>query len=67
MTLFTVIARSEATKQSRFPTLRVGECVGEANSRISLAKRGDCHGFLSGSLAMTEREKLPRPPWAGSQ
>jgi hypothetical protein len=26
-----VIARSEATKQSRSPTQRVGECVGEAN------------------------------------
>jgi len=26
-----VIARSEATKQSRYPTQRVGECVGEAN------------------------------------
>jgi len=25
------IARSEATKQSRSPTQRVGECVGEAN------------------------------------
>jgi hypothetical protein len=43
------IARSEATKRSRSPTQRVGECVGEANLIW------DCHGLPTGALAMTKQ------------
>jgi hypothetical protein len=39
-----VIARSEATKQSRFPTRRVGKCVGEANLGSQTQRFANCVG-----------------------
>jgi hypothetical protein len=42
--LLAVIARSGATKQSRSPTLWVGECVGEANLGSQTQRFANCVG-----------------------
>ena len=42
--LLAVIARSEATKRSRSPTLWVGECVGEANLGSQTQRFANCVG-----------------------
>jgi hypothetical protein len=66
-----VIATSKATKQSRFPTLRVGKCVGGSQSRFENPKvcelcwrsqsllgkqKRDCRGFPKGSHGKDKKE-----------